>query len=294
MDLSKSKIKFNSFTKPLDDLGNNNSQQNIVGYISLENDNSEYFNFTRRFFTFSIIHIFKGTGNFVVNETKYEINTNSVYFAYPGHLLSPKNLLNLNAVILYCTPDFLLSCNKNFIDLDLFQIQDTPLSAQLTIDESNELREVENKIMFEIDNNHRKKEELLKTLISQHVFLVDRDYFRNDKPVSNTNLPELVKRFIALMNINQNFTLSLSDLADTFNVSSDHLNTLIKKYTNKPVKTHIKEKMIAQAKNLLIHSDFEIKEIAYTLGFNYPQYFNRAFKQTVGRTPGEFRLEFAF
>ncbi len=294
MDLSKSKIKFNSFTKPLDDLGNNNSQQNIVGYISLENDNSEYFNFARRFFTFSIIHIFKGTGNFVVNETKYEINTNSVYFAYPGHLLSPKNLLNLNAVILYCTPDFLLSCNKNFIDLDLFQIQDTPLSAQLTIDESNELREVENKIMFEIDNNHRKKEELLKTLISQHVFLVDRDYFRNDKPVSDKKLPDIVKRFIALMNINQNFTLSLSDLADTFNVSSDHLNTLIKKYTNKPVKTHIKEKMIAQAKNLLIHSDFEIKEIAYTLGFNYPQYFNRAFKQTVGRTPGEFRLEFAF
>ncbi len=294
MDLSKSKIKFNSFTKPLDDLGNDNSQQNIVGYISLENDNSEYFNFTRRFFTFSIIHIFKGTGNFVVNETKYEINTNSVYFAYPGHLLSPKNLLNLNAVILYCTPDFLLSCNKNFIDLDLFQIQDTPLSAQLTIDESNELREVENKIMFEIDNNHRKKEELLKTLISQHVFLVDRDYFRNDKPVSDKKLPDIVKRFIALMNINQNFTLSLSDLADTFNVSSDHLNTLIKKYTNKPVKTHIKEKMIAQAKNLLIHSDFEIKEIAYTLGFNYPQYFNRAFKQTVGRTPGEFRLEFAF
>ncbi len=294
MDLSKSKIKFNSFTKPLDDLGNDNSQQNIVGYISLENDNSEYFNFTRRFFTFSIIHIFKGTGNFVVNETKYEINTNSVYFAYPGHILSPKNLLNLNAVILYCTPDFLLSCNKNFIDLDLFQIQDAPLSAQLTIDESNELREVENKIIFEIDNNHRKKEELLKTLISQHVFLVDRDYFRNDKPVSVKKLPDIVKRFIALMNINQNFTLSLSDLADTFNVSSDHLNTLIKKHTNKPVKTHIKEKMIAQAKNLLIHSDFEIKEIAYTLGFNYPQYFNRAFKQTVGRTPGEFRLEFAF
>ena len=294
MDLSKSKIKFNSFTKPLDDLGNDNSQQNIVGYISLENDNSEYFNFARRFFTFSIIHIFKGTGNFVVNETKYEINTNSVYFAYPGHILSPKNLLNLNAVILYCTPDFLLSCNKNFIDLDLFQIQDAPLSAQLTIDESNELREVENKIIFEIDNNHRKKEELLKTLISQHVFLVDRDYFRNDKPVSVKKLPDIVKRFIALMNINQNFTLSLSDLADTFNVSSDHLNTLIKKHTNKPVKTHIKEKMIAQAKNLLIHSDFEIKEIAYTLGFNYPQYFNRAFKQTVGRTPGEFRLEFAF
>ena len=96
------------------------------------------------------------------------------------------------------------------------------------------------------------------------------------------------------MNINQNFTLSLSDLADTFNVSSNHLNTLIKKYTNKPVKSHIKEKMIAQAKNLLIHSDLEIKEVAYTLGFNYPQYFNRAFKQSVGITPGEFRLEFAY
>jgi AraC-like DNA-binding protein len=294
MNLTKSKIKFNSFTKPLDDLESDNSQQNIVGYISLENDSSEYFNFTRRFFTFSIIHIFKGTGNFIVNETKYEINSNSVYFAYPGHVLSPEKLLNLNAVILYCTPDFLLSSNKNFIDLDLFQIHDAPLSAQLTIDESKELKEVENKIIFEIDNNHRKKEELLKTLISQHVFLVERDYFKNDKPVSNSNFPDLVKRFIALMNINQNFTLSLADIAETFNVSSNHLNTLIKKYTNKPVKSHLKEKMIAQAKNLLIHSDLEIKEVAYTLGFNYPQYFNRTFKNSVGKTPNEFRLEFSF
>jgi AraC family transcriptional activator of pobA len=294
MNLTKSKIKFNSFTKPLDDQDGDNLQQNIVGYISLENDSSEYFNFTRRFFTFSLLHIFNGTGNFVQNETKYDINSNSVYFAYPGHVLSPEKLLNLNAVILYCSPDFLLSCNKNFIDLDLFQIHDAPLSAQLTIDESKELKEVENKIIFEIENNHRKKEELLKTLISQHVFLVERDYFKNDKPVSDKKLPELVKRFIALMNINQNFTLSLSDLADTFNVSSNHLNALIKKYTNKPVKSHIKDKMITQAKNLLIHSDFEIKEIAYTLGFNYPQYFNRAFKQSVGITPGEFRLEFAY
>jgi len=95
------------------------------------------------------------------------------------------------------------------------------------------------------------------------------------------------------MNINQNFNLTLSDLADTFNVSADHLNATIKKYTNKPVKRHIKDKMIAQAKNLLIHSDMEIKEIAYTLGFNYPQYFNRTFKNSVGKTPNEYRLEFS-
>ena len=294
MNLTKSKIQFNSFTKPLDDLESDNSQQNIVGYISLENDSSEYFNFTRRFFTFSILHILKGTGDFIVNERKYEINSNSVYFAYPGHVISPEKLLNLNAVVLYCTPDYLLSCNKNFIDLELFQIHDAPLSAPLTIEESEELKEIENKIIFETDNKYRKKEEILKALINQHVLLVDRIYFKNDKQVSDKKLPDIVKRFIALMNINQNFTLSLSDLADTFNVSSDHLNALIKKHTNKPVKSHIKEKMIAQAKNLLIHSELEIKEIAYTLGFNYPQYFNRTFKNSVGKTPKEFRLEFTY
>jgi len=293
MSLTKSKIKFNSFTKPLDKLESDNLQQNIVGYISLDNDSSEYFNFTRRFFTFSILHIQTGIGNFLLNETKHEIKQNSVYFAYPGHLLSPEKLLNLNAVILYCTPDYLLSCNKSFIDLELFHIHDVPLYGPLTKEESEELTAVENKIIFEIDNKFRKKEELLKSLISQHVLLVDRVYFRNNEPPSIGNFPELVKRFMALMNINQNFNLTLSDLADTFNVSADHLNARIKKYTNKPVKRHIKDKMIAQAKNLLIHSDMEIKEIAYTLGFNYPQYFNRTFKNSVGKTPNEYRLEFS-
>lgn len=43
MNLTKSKIKFNSFTKLLDDLESDNSQQNIVGYFSLENASCEYF-----------------------------------------------------------------------------------------------------------------------------------------------------------------------------------------------------------------------------------------------------------
>ncbi|WP_345210443.1 helix-turn-helix domain-containing protein [Mucilaginibacter gynuensis] len=47
--------------------------------------------------------------------------------------------------------------------------------------------------------------------------------------------------------------------------------------------------MIEEAKNLLLGTDRSVGEIAYALGFEYPQYFNKLFKQKTGRTPVEFR-----
>jgi AraC-like DNA-binding protein len=47
--------------------------------------------------------------------------------------------------------------------------------------------------------------------------------------------------------------------------------------------------LIEEAKNLLLNSENNINEIAYNLGFEYPQYFNKLFKQKTGKTPMEYR-----
>jgi len=47
--------------------------------------------------------------------------------------------------------------------------------------------------------------------------------------------------------------------------------------------------LIEEAKSLLLNSDKSVSELAYSLGFEYPQYFSRLFKSKTGMTPGEFR-----
>ncbi|MCH6232407.1 helix-turn-helix domain-containing protein [Cognataquiflexum rubidum] len=67
------------------------------------------------------------------------------------------------------------------------------------------------------------------------------------------------------------------------------MSDLLKKETGKNAQEHIHYFLIEAAKNILINSDKTVNEIAYNLGFEYPQYFNKLFKQKTGQTPLEFR-----
>jgi AraC-like DNA-binding protein len=64
---------------------------------------------------------------------------------------------------------------------------------------------------------------------------------------------------------------------------------VIKKHTSKTTRTIIHERVIFEAKTLLQNTDWNIAEIAYALGFEYPSHFNKYFKQFTSLTPKEFR-----
>jgi len=78
-------------------------------------------------------------------------------------------------------------------------------------------------------------------------------------------------------------------LADNVNLSPSYLSDLLKKETGKNAQEHIHFYLIEEAKNYLIHTEKNINEIAYSLGFEYPQYFHKLFKQKTGNTPMEYR-----
>ncbi|MGF7037605.1 helix-turn-helix domain-containing protein [Mucilaginibacter lappiensis] len=82
---------------------------------------------------------------------------------------------------------------------------------------------------------------------------------------------------------------TVKDLAEQVFLSSGYLSDLLKKETGKNTQDHIHFYLIEEAKNLLLSTDKSVGEIAYALGFEYPQYFNKLFKQKTGKTPIEFR-----
>lgn len=96
------------------------------------------------------------------------------------------------------------------------------------------------------------------------------DYFLSDKP--QTIGPPSVGYF-----------------ADKLNLSANYLGDLIKKETGKSAQEQIQLKMVEIAKQRIFEHDKTISEIAYELGFKYPQHFTRFFKQQIGSTPNEYR-----
>jgi AraC-like DNA-binding protein len=79
------------------------------------------------------------------------------------------------------------------------------------------------------------------------------------------------------------------DYANDLHVHVNYLNRAVKEITGRPTTTHISERIISEAKALLQHTDWNIADIAYALGFEYPSYFNNYFKRMAGTNPKSLR-----
>lgn len=78
--------------------------------------------------------------------------------------------------------------------------------------------------------------------------------------------------------------------AEKMNLSPNYFSDLLKSETGKNALEHIHYYMLEKAKTLLKNSNLTINEIAYELGFEYPQNFSKLFKKKVGTTPTLYRV----
>jgi len=77
--------------------------------------------------------------------------------------------------------------------------------------------------------------------------------------------------------------------AEQIHLSPNYLSDLLKKESGRSAKDHINDFIVEKAKYLLLNSNDSISGVAYSLGFNYPHYFSRMFKNKTGYTPQDYR-----
>jgi AraC family transcriptional regulator, transcriptional activator of pobA len=104
-----------------------------------------------------------------------------------------------------------------------------------------------------------------------------------------SHFEKLVQEYLESKTLAEKGLPQVEYFAEQLNLSSGYLSDLLKKETGKTVKEYLNHQIIDKAKNKLLNSNDSVNEIAYSLGFEYPQYFNRLFKTKVGMTPMAFR-----
>ncbi len=85
---------------------------------------------------------------------------------------------------------------------------------------------------------------------------------------------------------------NVSYFADRMNLSPNYLSDMLRNLTGRSAQLHIQQKLIDKAKELLSITDLSVSEVAYRLGFEYPQSFSKLFKNKTQKTPGDFRASF--
>src|SRR6218665_2857393 len=179
----------------------------------------------------------------------------------------------------------------------LFKIGGTPIFS-LNAEQKLFIDSLFQKMIKEYETDYVFKDDLMRSyvnlIIHESMKMQPSDNFFKHKNASSriTSLfLELLERQFPIETKNEPLALKTpQDYAQSLVVHVNHLNRSVKEVTGKPTTAHITERIIGEAKALLQHTDWSISDIGYSLGFEYPSYFNNYFKRLTGTVPKSLRM----
>ena len=281
------------------DFNNNQTLHPLVGVVDLAKaDPRSGFKGTFHFYTAIIKEV--QCGNLIYGKHNYDYQAKTLVFFGPGQTVdgsSRKDIYQPEGKALVFHQDFISGTPlvKQIDEVGFFSYN---LNEALHLSEEEQctIHDVLEKIYLELKrplDKHSKK--LITANINLFLDYCERFYDRQFLTRQHVN-SELLNRFEHLMKgyflSEKPYTIGLPSVgyfAEELHLSANYFGDMIKKETGKTAQDMIQSKLIDIAKDKIFGSDKSVKEIAFELGFKYPQHFNRVFKQKVGITPKEFR-----
>ena len=244
--------------------------------------------------------------NFCSNKIKYG---QQAYDFQDGSLIciAPRKLISLDEPTkmetdargwgVFFHPDLIhgTSLGRKIKEFSFFSYQNNE-ALHLSVKEKRILYECVEKIDFELAENIDKHSQ---TLIVSNIELLlnyctryyDRQFITRKSANHNilAKVDGLLTEYFQSPDLNTKGLPTVKYLADNVFLSANYLSDLMKKETGMNAQDRIHYYLIEEAKNLLLSSDKSVGELAFSLGFDYPQYFSRLFKAKTGMTPVQFR-----
>lgn len=180
----------------------------------------------------------------------------------------------------------------------LFKIGGTPI-LQITDEQRQFLSSIFQRMMEEQKSDYAYKDDLMRNyvnlIIHEALKLQPSEHYDQHKNAASrltSVFLELLERQFPIESVDNPLKLKTAqDYAKSLNVHVNYLNRAVKEVTGKSTTTHITERILTEAKALLQHTGWNIADIAYALGFEYPTYFNNFFKKLTGTNPKALRLQ---
>lgn len=251
-------------------------------------------------YSISLKKVIKGSLNY--GRTKYDFANGALIF------LAPRQVLQWDSSVVFEQKGFSINFHEDFL-------KGTELAQQIkkygffsySANEALHLSPKEEKQIESIVENieieyHNNQDEFSKDIIISQLSTLfkyaNRFYerqFLNRKELSNDLLEQFNQQLDTYFESDQlqkKGIPSIEEIASRMSVSQRYLSDTLKKETGKTTTEHLQLYLIDEAKNILLKPNKSISEIAYELGFEYPQYFSRLFKKKEGLSPSEYREKY--
>ncbi len=278
-----------------------NSELKLKGFnaFQIEDDSSATLTYSRKDF----YKICLTTGKSIIHyaDRSFEADGTVLFFGNP-HIPYSWETLSRTYVGYTClfSEDFFKQSERSesLQQSILFKIGGTPI-LNITEEQRLFLNSIFEKMIAEQKTDYSFKDELIRNyiqlIIHEAIKLQPSENFNaNQNATSRITrvFLELLERQFPIENIENPLQLKTAqDYANHLSIHVNYLNRCVKEITDKSTTTLISERIVSEAKALLQHTDWNIAEIAFALGFEYPTYFNNFFKKMTGLNPRSFRLQ---
>lgn len=239
-------------------------------------------------------------GSFNYGRTNYDFEEGTLIFLAPGQVLTVDEWEEdeaTNGWTLLFHPDLIRKSHlgqsmKNYS----FFSYEVNEALHISDKEKKVIEDLKDKIVWEYNQNmDRQSQKLIVTSLELLLDYCTRYYNRQFITRENIN-SDVIVRFESFLQSYYDSDRPLEKglpsvklCGEELNISPNYLSDLLKKETGKNAQEHIHFYVIERAKNKLLNSVDSVAQIAYDLGFEYPQNFSKIFKKKTGVSPTIFR-----
>lgn len=245
------------------------------------------------------ISLFRGKGIIHYADKSIEMDGTALVFFNPvvPYTFENLNTTNQGRFCIYKESFFTDMMRSNVHLLPMFAPGTNPVYV-LTGEQDAYVLAIFEKMIAELDSDYIFKYDLLRSYVTELIHYAMKIQPSNrlfQHPDANSRITsvftELLERQFPIESPSQRFVLrSAKDFADQLSVHVNHLNRAVRQTTGKTTTDHIMERLASEARALLRHTNWNVSEISYCLGFEAPTHFNNFFKKHTNTTPSAFRL----
>ena len=236
------------------------------------------------------------TGKYIFHyaDKSFETDKTILFFGNPRIPYSCEVISQTSGYACLFTEGFLKLSERSesLLQSPLFKLGGTPI-LQINKEQKVEIAAIFKKMIAEQDTDYSFKDELIRNYIGLIIHEALKMQPTDNVPKHKNAAVRITSVFLELLERqfpieSKEHPLKLKtaqDFASYLSVHVNHLNSSVKEVTGKPTTVHIADRVVSEAKALLQHTDWNVADIAYSLGFEYPTYFNNFFKNKTGHIP---------
>jgi AraC family transcriptional activator of pobA len=244
---------------------------------------------------YHLVFFTEGAGSQTIDFQKFEVKPHQIYFMVPGQVHNWAFEGKVDGYVVNFSPKFFQSFLLKPDYLEQFPFfSGNANEAVINVEENLRIKVIGlfEKLLIETVENQRTALDMIRLLLLELFILIGRTVITPQlKQASPYNLT-LLKNFKNLIEINYINNRLPKDYAELLYITPNHLNALCNDLLGMPAGEVIRNRVVLEAKRLLINPQLGITEVANHLNFVDNSYFTKFFKKQAGITPEEFRKQF--